>query len=75
MPVARDGHKVEQGSGPFDSLVFAQMQVRLDRRRRIWSRTLSTGFSAFIALWKTIAISRQRNALSSSGVPVQDLDP
>ena len=33
---------------------------------RIWSRTLSTGFSAFIALWNTMAISRQRIRRSSA---------
>jgi hypothetical protein len=32
-----------------------------------WSRTRSTGFSAFIALWKTIAISRHRSARSCAG--------
>ena len=32
---------------------------------RIWSRTRSTGLSAFIALWKTIAMSRQRIARRS----------
>ena len=31
-----------------------------------WSRTLSTGLSAFIALWNTIAISRQRSRCSSA---------
>ena len=29
-----------------------------------WSWMLSTGFSAFIALWKTMAISRQRRLAS-----------
>ena len=34
----------------------------------IWSPTVITGLSAFIALWKTIETSRQRNCSSSASL-------
>ena len=40
-----------------------------------WSSTRSTGLSAFIALWKTIAISRQRNLQQPGVVGCEDIEP
>ena len=66
QPVARDADQVEQLGGLLVRLAPAAVsQVRAGSRRVSWSWTRSTGLSAFIALWNTIAISRQRNARSS----------